>query len=416
MKKTLLTLLTLLSINAWGNINYIQIKQIPNYQDYSNQFDFLFNNVQYYNHWVPEWSYDVSKKSLIQGLKDSYNLFSFIDSNNLEINLLLGDISHYLYNLQEDDFYDIAINHYEKAIKFAPDNYRPYWFMANHYALSNVLEKSISLFIKAQSILPEEEPSDFWEEYANATGLANMPSHCIYAMDKAKSLLGKPGWYESQVGKTIYDRIEPVNKDTSYSYTDIWTASEGEMISFVARPLGLRLLIDSTWNVSFYDYQKYFSFVTIVPPAISNKAGREITYTIAIIMKVAQKEDDLESFIKGFIAKYPTINYYEFVNKYPGQISYEIKDKEMYQEIGGAHMHVIGLSRPKPKYAGYLLEQPIEIQNDKSGEVEYFRAGQSNDRFDEAIYYAIMLDACEDIYAEALKVYKSMFENLIIIE
>jgi hypothetical protein len=114
MKKTLLTLLTLLSIDAWGNINYIQIKQIPNYQDYSNQFDFLFNTVQYYNHWVPEWSYDVSKKSLIQDLKDSYNLFSFIDSNNLEINLLLGDISHYLYNLQEDDFYNIAINHYEK--------------------------------------------------------------------------------------------------------------------------------------------------------------------------------------------------------------------------------------------------------------------------------------------------------------
>ena len=415
--KTIFTLiLTLSTLTIFGNINYVQFDKIPDFEKYSDKFSFIIENEGYYNHWQPDWTYEISKKSLVKGLKESYDLFSKLDNENIEINLLLGDISHYLYNLHEDKYYELAVKHYQKAMDLEPNDYRPLWFIANHYALSNVQDKSIEYFLKSQKLLPANEPAAFWEEYTFATAVANMPSHCIFAMDKAKSILGEPSYFEEQLGQTIYNRIIPVKSDSVYSYMDIWSASNGDLVSFVCRPFGLKLLIDSTWQINFYDYQNYQSVVTIVPPAIPNKSGREITYTIALIMIVAQPGDKLGNFIDNFIAPYPEKKSFDFSSKYQDMISFELKDKNMYQDIGGAHMQMIGIKRERPKYAGLLLEQPLTIPQGETNKMTFYKAGDSKDRFDGLIYYAVMLDACEDIYDEAYKLFKETFEKQIIIE
>ena len=404
------------TLRIFGNIHYIQFDKIPESEKYIDKYNFIKDNEGYYNHWQPDWTYEISRKFLIKGLKESYDLFSKLDSENLEINLLLGDISHYLYNLHENDYYPLAVKHYQKAIELAPNDYRPYWFIANHYALSNVQDKSIEYFLKSQKLLPSNETADFWEDYAFATAVANMPSNCIFAMDKARTILGVPSYFEKQLGQSIVNRIIPVKSDSSYSYTDIWTASKGDLISFVCRPFGLKLLIDSTWQINFYNYKNYQTVVTIVPPAIPNKKGREITYTIALIMRVAQPGDKLENFIGNFIKSYSEKKKFEFSNKFPNMISYEIKDKTMYQDIGGAHMNMIGIERDRPKYAGLILEQPLNIPQGKTNKMTFYRAVENKDRFDGQIYYAVMLDACEDIYNEAYKLFKETFEKQIIIE
>jgi hypothetical protein len=416
MKKLLTILFTLITLNSSGNVFYIKLDNIPDFTKYQIQFEFLTNNAQFYNHWTPTWNYEVSKDSLVAGLKRCYNIFSKIDNGNLEVNLLLGDISHYLYNLNEEEYFEIAESHYRKSIEIAPSDFRPAWFLANHYSLANNQVKSIEFFLKAQNILPKDEPADFWNEYALATAIANMPSHSIFAMDKARKILKEPGYFETQVGQSIHKRIIPVKSDSTYNFKNIWFYSKGDLITFICRPLGLKLLVDSTWQISFYDYEKNQSVVTIVPPAIKNKNGRAITYTIAIIIKVEQKGDKLDKFINNFISNYPTINKLTFSDKYPGMISFELKDKTMYQEIGGGHMNMIGIKREPPTYPGLLLEEPVRIPGGGSGEVTYFQAGESFDRFKGNFYYAIMLDACEDIYNEAFKVFKNTFNEQIIIE
>jgi tetratricopeptide (TPR) repeat protein len=416
MKTIFTLLLTLTTLTIFGNINYIQFEKIPESEKYIDKYNFIKENEGYYNHWQPDWTYDISKKSLIIGLKESFDVFSELNNENIEINLLLGDISHYLYNLHEDKYYELAESHYKKAIDLAPNDYRPLWFIANHYALSNVQDKSIEYFLKSQKLLPSNEPAAFWEEYTFATYVANMPSHCIFAMDKAKSMLGEPSYFEEQLGQTIYSRIVPVKSDSAYSYMDIWTASKGDLISFVCRPMGLKLLIDSTWQINFYNYQNFQTVVTIVPPAIPNKNGREIKYTIALIMRVTQPGETLDNFIDNFVSNYPDKKSFEFSKKYTGLISYELKDKNMYQEIGGAHMHMIGIKRERPKYAGLLLEQPMTIPQRETNKMTFYKAGDIKDRFDGQIYYAVMLDACEDIYVEAYKLFKETFEKQIIIE
>jgi|WetSurMetagenome_2_1015567.scaffolds.fasta_scaffold53306_1 hypothetical protein len=417
MKRILFLLLTLQTFSLHGNIQYINIRNIPDYEKYSTQFTFLAQNVQYFNHWVPEWTYDVNKDSLILGLKNCFTTFSQLDSNNIEINLLLGDISHYLYNLNEEEYNDNAIRHYHKAKELDSNDYRTFWFLGNHYTLSANQSESVKNFLKAQTMLPKKVPADFWNEFAYATALANMPSHSIYAMSKAKETLKEPGYFEAQLGETIRKRIVPVDRDSSYNYNKIWSASVSDYTTFYCRPLGLKIIVDSTWNINLYPYKEGQSFVTIVPPAIESKSGRNITYTIAIIIKAAEKGDKIETFINNFLSSYPVINKVNFSNKYDDMIAFEIKNKNMYKEIGGAHMNMLGISREEPLFPGLKLEEPMSIPMDgKSGEMTYYTVGNSLGRFAGTLYYAIMLDACEDIYPQALKVFTDMFNNQIIIE
>ncbi|MDD4976471.1 MAG: hypothetical protein PHY93_19095 [Bacteriovorax sp.] len=165
-----------------------------------------------------------------------------------------------------------------------------------------------------------------------------------------------------------------------------------------------------------YDYKNNRGFITIVPPGIKNKKGRTITYTIAIIIKVAQPNEKFEDFIDPLISKYPEKKVAKIATKYSSQLSFDFQNKEMYKEIGGAHLNLIGFERDKPEFTGLILEQPLRLPQSKTEKIQYYRAENVLDRFKNKIYYAVMLDACEDIYDEAFKVYKDIFEKQIKVE
>ncbi len=411
---TLFTL-TLITLQTSANVNYIDIDKITHDSKLITAFNIIKDNTKYYDHWSNQWSYDKPKQDLITQLREQYKSFSTLATNE-ETLLLLGDIAHYLYNMDDTAYYSIAEKNYLEAIRSNPKDYRAYWFLGYHYALSNVPVLAIDNFIKAEKILPSQQPADFWNDYAWATAVANMPSHCIYAMDKVKSISGKEGSFQQQLGETIYKRITPVDKNQSYGKKDIWTASQGNQIAFTSRPLGIKILVDSTWGVTLNDYQKNQTAFILNPPAIANKKGKEIHYTIAILMKTANDNDKLNDYVSRLISKYPDKKQISFSDKYEKMIAYEIKDKTMYQDIGGGHLYLIGLERNAPKYPGLLLENPVPIPEGNSNEMNYYVASDSKDRFKGRIFYAIILDSCEDIHAQSFAVFKSLFDNQIIIE
>lgn len=411
---TLFTL-TLITLQTSANVNYIDIDKITHDSKLITAFNFIKDNTKYYDHWSNQWSYDKPKQNLVTQLREQYKSFSTLTTNE-ETLLLLGDIAHYLYNMDDTAYYSIAEKNYVEAIRSNPKDYRAYWFLGYHYALSNVPILAIDNFIKAEKILPSKQPADFWNDYAWATAVANMPSHCIYAMDKVKSISGKEGSFQQQLGETIYKRITPVDKNQSYEKKDIWTASQGNKIAFTSRPLGIKILVDSTWGVTLNDYQKNQTAFILNPPAIATKKGKEIHYTIAILMKTANDNDKLNDYISRLISKYPDKKQISFSDKYEKMIAYEIKDKTMYKDIGGGHLYLIGLERNAPKYPGLLLENPVPIPEGNSNEMTYYSASDSKDRFKGRIFYAIVLDSCEDIHAQSFAVFKSLFDNQIIIE
>lgn len=417
MKRTLSLLFILFfMINIFANVNHIDIDKISNDTKYVTAFRYIKDNQEFYDHWSIEWNYLKRKQELINNLRDIHKTFSEITNKNTEVYLLLGDISHYLYNLEDTIYYDEAVKNYNQATKMNPKDYRGYWFLGYHLALSNHLPEAFEYFLKAQEILPHDEPADFWNDYAWLTGVTNMPSHCMFAMDKVKSILGYEGKFESQFGQTIRDRIEPVDKNKTYKSQDIWTATEGEKITFMSRPLGIKLLIDSTWDLSIYDYENQHNFFIINPPPLKNKNGKVINYTVGIFMKVANEDDVLEDFLNTFITSNQTKKKTSFSKKYDNIIAYELFDKTSYEDIGGAHLYLVGIERNSPKYPGLLLESPINFSNEDSGQIKYYVASNSIDRFNGKIFYVFMLDSCEDINEQSLTIFKQLFNNQIIIE
>lgn len=421
MKYSFFALLNLIAASVLGNINNIDTDKIPDHHKYASNINFLIENQEYYNHWQPEWTYTVEKDWLIKNLKDCFKVFSALDAKNVEVNLIVGDISHYLYNLQEDKYYDKAVEYYEKAISLAPNDYRCHWFLANHFAFSNNPEKSVEHFLKAKTLLPKMESVDFWEEFTFSAMLANMPSHCLYGMDRTKKLLGEAGNFESQLGEVVQQRLVKMNSDSSYANTDIWSAFGENPLTFISRPLGMKMLIDTTWDLTVYGYDKHQAVFMMVPPAVTNKEDRPITFTFLIMMKVAEEGETLEDYLGKFLGNHGEPKKFEMGKSYPGQLSYEIKDPSMYEEIGGAHLHVIGLKRSRPEFAGMALEEPMSIPAKKSkkgkkDEMYYYRQSDSPDRFEGDIYYAFIFDACEDIYTPAFDMFKELFEERMVIE
>ena len=401
---------------AFGNINYIDLNQIENGEKYRSYFSYVKDHQALYNHWSPEWKYDQKKEDIIAKLKEAYSVFESIPDKNAELLLLTADISHYLYNLDVSSQYQPAVDHYLAAIGKSPDDYRAYWFLANHYALSDHAVKGAEMFLKAEKILPEVKPADFWEEYGRSMAFANMPSHAIYSMDKVRSILGREGHTEDLLGQGILKQLGEANRNLNYKKEELWYASKGEKVAFISRPLGIKIMVDSTWHVLPFNYSNHSCGFTIDPPMIKNKRGKEIGFSIAVIMKTANDSDKLEDYINNISGKYQNKTRIQFSDKYNNLIAFEIKDKNTYKDLGGSHLYSIGIERISPEYPGLLLENPVALPNKETGKVNYFTATGGKTRFKGKIFYNILLDTCEDIHDQSFAIFTSFFEQQLVIE
>jgi hypothetical protein len=404
------------SLSLLGNIHLINFDRIPDNLKDKKQIDFLIFNVQYFDHWSQSWNYPVSKDSLIKDLKDCYETFSRLNNNSIEINLLLGDIAHFLYNLDESSFNEKAINYYLAAEKNDSTDYRVYWFLANHFCMSNQMNLSIDNYFKAKKMLPKVEPPEFWEQFAFAAALSNMNSNSLYAMSKVREINGGPGVFEQQMGEAIRKRIIDGNPDKKYLKNDLWYAVKGNQLSLIGRPLGIMVKIDSTWQINPLDYDNHVAALVLMPPRLKSKSGKEIGITIAVLAKVVTANDDLNDLIQKMTAQFPEKKKINFSNKYDNIICYDLKDKNSYADRGGAHGIILGFQRSCPTNPGLILENPISLSADTKEAVSYFRFNTSINRFKQPIQYVIMLDTCEEIYSESVQLLKNWFENQLVIE
>jgi tetratricopeptide (TPR) repeat protein len=379
-------------------------------------FEWIKENELFYNHWSPEWNYKKSKEELIEILEKSYANFLNISPQTTELYLLLGTISHYLYNLDKTNYHKTALEYFSKAIANNAKEFRAYWFLGYHFSLSNNSTEAITNFLIAKTLLPKEEPIDFWENFAFAAAVANMPSHSIFAMERVQEITGTMGYLESQLGENIRKQIKSIDKTKDYKKEDIWYGSKGELVTFISRPLGIKILVDSTWNLSLYDHNNGISAFIINPNPIANDKGLEINYTIAIIIKTAETQDNLEDYINKFISNYPVKEKIKLFDNYEKMIVYEMKDKAMYEEIGGGHLYMVGIERNNPKNPGLLLERPVNLPQENSENLIFYCPTGSFNRFEGKIFYAIMLDSCEDIHDKSFSVFKEFIDKYLVIE
>src|SRR5665213_230764 len=273
-KGSILALLMALSLqNATANINAIDFSLISSSPQLKSKIDFLKQNQRLYDHWSPEWQASVPKQQVINNLTSLYDGLILRDNKNAETYLLLGDIAHYLYNLNIEEFYSKAVLNYQKAGSLSPNDYRVYWFLANHYSLSAQPTLAIQTYQVAQKFLPQHPSFLFWTEYSIACANAGMVSTAKFAAHQASIAQEKSTTIEDQMTTIAKHQLITTPVDTTLQDKDVWQIpgrNGGNMI-FNNAVVGLQFQVDSNWQLQLGGYEKHICYATISPHEATTK-------------------------------------------------------------------------------------------------------------------------------------------------
>lgn len=415
----LLFLFVVTSKEAIANINAINFDKVNYPGSLQGKVDFLKANENIYNHWVHQWTYSIAKDVVIGNLTSLYTELDKISNKTPDTYLLMGDIAHYLYNMEVETYYKTAIENYKKATELAPKDYRVYWFSANHYALSAKAVLAVVGFRMALTCLPKGLVNTlFWSEYSNACANANMPVTARYAAHQVSLAVGKRDQAETHVINVTAHALKAAPIDTTIKANNLWafTGKQNTILHFNNTLLGFKLSIDSTWKFRLGDYQNKGTFAMLEPNKETAANGRLITYSMLVMAKIAADGQSLQQFMDGF-TKSKKVKPVSFnVGQINNCIAYEITDPAIYADMGGSHNYAIAFERTEPEFAGMLLESPMAIPKNNNSNVAYYRAPQRYLRVKDKVYYLILLDTCEDIHEQSLAVFKDFLKNGILVE
>ncbi|GGB24304.1 tetratricopeptide repeat protein [Puia dinghuensis] len=416
MKKFFLLLIALwlfTRLECRADVKFVDFKKIDPSGQYVSQQHFLLANLVYYDHWSPDWVYDVSKDSLIGELKTCLTLFAPLKANVYETDLLLGEIAHYLYNLNQQSYYDTAEAYYLKAIAADESDCRGYWFLGYHYSQSDELKKGVSCFNKAVKLVNSATANEFWQEYAFAMYAVGMPSHCRYGLDHYLKG-GGSSLMATMMDSTLKMKSVRADPDSSYSTNELWQPDrQGKKVTFLSRPLGIKFAADSNWEMQMNGFVKRLTAVAMQPPVVTSPKGANIGFSIALVMHVAGEGEKLTDFMASFMkmggvrdAAFP------FADKFPTGVSYTFQNKNLYSDRGGAHIHFIGIERSAPPYPGMSLEDQGEEMKGEPGKVNFYTPSIIRTRFPGRIFYLFLLDTCEDIHEVSWNTFKEVVNGM----
>lgn len=414
--------LSILCVVLTSNIHAIDVKELEkSIEGIKDDVDFILENEHLYSQWHAEWpSKKLKKADIIGRLASIYKSLLDKKIKTIEVELLLGEIAHYLYNLDAVEFSQASIEHYKRASQLAPKDYRPLWFLGYHSAQSGDAEKAIDFFIKAERLSQKNQQTEFWMDYGYVALILNMPNNCLYAMDKAKAILKEESTFGKQFRNILKERIVPINIHSTYSTEMLWKTLEiGKRYKFLSLPLGVVFAINGDWGLDLYDYSDHTTALTISPKPILDKRGKEVGYSITLLVKVSEPGENLKSFINDkFSHLKPFETHYsgKLPTKYPGQIIYHFTNPSTYADMGGGVFTVIAFERQGPQYPGLVLERDFIAPIPKNETDKIFRPDSINNRFDGSIYYVLMLDTCGDICDEAMKTFTDFFDKALVVE
>ncbi|NQY30902.1 MAG: hypothetical protein HRT69_15720 [Flavobacteriaceae bacterium] len=417
-KNILLVLAIILFINnkVFANINVIDFEKIHYINEIKEDLNFIIENQHIFNHWSPNWGYKFTKKEGLEILKKIQTI-SESKAQNVEELLLTGVLSHFRYNLEDEDQFSIAESYYEKAIKLNSTNYKPYWFLGNHYAHSGKSVEATSNFLLAEKYNKNIKDAEFWQDYAFSFYLSGMLSHSVKGLNNA-DILGKPSSNEETFMTAIKEKLKKPDSKKEYEPQDIWDYKpNGKKADFTSRALGMKFTVDTTWSYNLSRFSNKTATIIINPLSEKNEKGKDIDYTIMLMIHIPEKKETIEQYSERFIKKYDTKIASKILNHFNPKLSYEIVDKNLYSNIGGAHIQFTAIEKNTPLYPGLQLETALSLpKNTSNGSelVKLYRLESKYDRFEGNIQYILILDTCEDIYEKSLKVYLKFLDSLII--
>jgi hypothetical protein len=411
--------ITLAVIPAHANLEAIQYQSIPEIETLNNQITYLVENQRYYYYWANEWKHPVAKKEIIDNLKKIYDRLTQLEAKNrgnIELQLLMGELSHFLYNLEEHDFDKRVTDHYKRAASISPEDYRPVWFMAQHLSLS---ARPRDGMLRFRSISELSDPLKlhprFWDDYAVASVSALMPSNALMAMARSKKITGKPSFLDAQAGTQIRSKIIRPERGVSVSKKDLWLQYPDEEI-YLNRRFGMRLNLEYGWGTQLVSELKNDQCAIVVnAPEESGKTQR-ITFSFTIVAHMPKPDETLAVWTTAFLKSFADLqqNTTSVATPYKGALAYELRAPNEYKSEGGGHFIFLSFKRDEPEFPGVKVEYPFVPKS--SEQMQKFSMQPVVTRFGGPIYYGIMLDTCESVYPRAREQLDLLLKKILVIE
>lgn len=362
--------------------------------------------------WHHEWPYKEPKKLAVKELVQSYNQLEKMskkDSNNFDLELAKGINAHYLYNLDGDDFKlgkysKLAEKAYSSAKNISPEDVRPDWFLGAHLVYSLRIKEGMDKLIPiSQASYADQFPSTFWIDFGDCAYMARMPITTLRAFDLAEKKGTTDIDYINSMRTLINEIFFEVPSDTeTYKYTDVWFSGEGKDPKFCNQLFGYCVEIPDTWKVSMYPVKNGFSVLDLTPPAYTDTNGGTVTASLLIAVERKPSGKKLMDAIKENSVPGSIIEETQIEFPYKPFKAANIFNKNMYKNLGGAHVVKLAFSRSEPAYPGLLFETPKT--HEKAGDgVTIYSPNKSLVRFKGELLYTIILDIGESVYPQAKK-------------
>jgi hypothetical protein len=412
------TFISLQFANA-GHLEQINVRTLPQDENITNNLLKMKALEPYVEYWVYEWNFKIGKDKVINEINALYSeIAGYLknDSLNGELFLYSGLIAHYAYNLDLQEYWELAEAHLLKARELMKGDFRPDWFLGLHYIQSDHIKEGMNVFL---NITKERDIENglFWEDYAMSSYFSQMFQNTLMGLDKAKEILGEDSDYEKLFGKKIRKKISVPGKKSKIEIRKLWNLSKSDsLINFVSFPLGYRISIPLHWKVRPFPYQKRAAGLYVEIEPIKGIHG-DMLPTMTVSAHVAGKKENIEDFIKNAMNAMKFDVSFEKYNCNLGlnESSYIGINSVLYPEEGGARIILVYFERNEPEYKGIRLERPREFSNTSEGANFYsLNADKIFSRFNGKLFYVIVLECSESIFEKSLAEFNRALKSFIV--
>lgn len=410
-------LLLVLGIDALAAVKNIRRASLPGDPPIQSAYDDVASMENMLQAWSPEWKYSTPKEQVVarvnvslKGLEKAAERWP----ENEELQLFLGLVAHYSYNLDVQESYEVAVHSLEKASKLAPQDYRPRWFLGNHECQSLAVKAGMARFlaIERESQWDQLAP-EFWDDYLNCAHAANMPAHALRAADHANKL--DPGHAGSRqfLVDASQKRFTASSPATTYDTKQVWQATKtGSEVSFASLMFGLEFSTPGRWNIDLSGAKDGAASAVIEAGPYLGKTG-QVFPNFAIVVRPAKPGESLADFLKASAPPRVQIK----TAAPPACPAEECSAAEGvlpggYKAEGDALVTFMVFKRDEPGYPGLAFEQPMDLPKTEDGGLHYFHAEERLRRLPGTLYYLVMLDTADSVKAQAKEAYSAFLKSV----
>ncbi len=367
--------------------------------------------------WSPKWAYDMPKEQVVAILTSSLQELRLAEARepeNAELFLLTGLVAHLAYNVDVQEAYQPAVDSLEHALKLAPSDFRPGWFLGMHRCQSEDIKGGMEQLLAVENQVPWKQlPIEFSNDYITCSTLAMMPAHTLRAVDHAMQLGASPTAYYSLVD-IAHKRYKSADLETTYPAHDVWLAIKGEQeLEITSQLCGVGFSAQNNWHMNVRDIANGTCIVTLETGPYPSKTGQG-TPTLLVLTRPAKPQETLDDFVQTFVKKYPTARTIPPVSCPSNKcIGYEIVTNAVYQSEGGGHFLVVGFTGQPPEFPGLLFEKPDAPPKAKPGDkITYYHPDECLHRLPEVLYTIVELDSNESIFGKATSDFQYLLKSI----